>query len=399
MASHPRVAIVTGMLKLGGSSIFVHNLGLELIQRGLPVVIISGEADYRLDPTLQQSLRPVLLNDRSVIFEDRVEQALSHLRAFEPDVVIANLGHFSFEILRYLPDGISRIAMVHSDDPNVYRSLTPYAPYIDTIVGVSRKIVRRLQEISAFSRIHKTCVPCGIPMPANVRRTPRKNSELRILYLGRLDREQKRVDRLPLVAEKLQNSGRNFQWTFAGDGPNRLQLEKQMKQLAPNVRPTFHGAVEYAKIGSIIEEHDVFVLVSDFEGLPLSLVEAMAYGLVPVVTDLESGVRDVVDSTTGYLVRSDDIDGYAAAILWLDEHRDELEAKSNAASNRVAQEFSAKAMLERWLPLLPPHAVSAKWPARFNISGVLNDSWWKFLPFVRQARRFLKQRSRGSATI
>jgi glycogen synthase len=116
----------------------------------------------------------------------------------------------------------------------------------------------------------------------------------------------------------------------------------------------------------------VFLLASDAEGLPISLLEAMAHGVVPVVSDLESGIRDVVDAGNGLLVDVDDTEGYARAIIHLHEHRDELAAKSAAAHERVKKEFSVEAMADRWLAALPPmKTVMEPWPKRWRITAPL----------------------------
>src|SRR5438132_9145985 len=104
---NPRIAIVTGTLKLGGSTTFVFNLSSELVKRQVPCLIVSGEAEHPMANDFDRSHVDVICYDeRREIFEDRINRVLQRLREFKPDVVIANLAPFAFEILRYLPDGI-----------------------------------------------------------------------------------------------------------------------------------------------------------------------------------------------------------------------------------------------------------------------------------------------------
>ena len=98
----------------------------------------------------------------------------------------------------------------------------------------------------------------------------------------------------------------------------------------------------------------------------------MGQGLVPVVSDLESGVSEVVDAANGVLVPVNDVDGYARAIVHLHEHRDELAAKSAAARARVRTEFSVAAMTDRWLAVFPKEASAiGHWPADWKIKPPL----------------------------
>src|SRR5258708_7408499 len=83
---------------------------------------------------------------------------------------------------------------------------------------------------------------------------------------------------------------------------DRTALETEIKRRGLTSRFNFVGTVSYVKTGALFDNHDVLILVSDYEGLPLSLLEAMGHGVVPVVSDLESGIRDVVDNRSAILV-------------------------------------------------------------------------------------------------
>jgi glycosyltransferase involved in cell wall biosynthesis len=163
-----------------------------------------------------------------------------------------------------------------------------------------------------------------------------------------------------------------FHWTIAGGGGEREFLETNLKSGSADQTVSFSGPISYADVPAMLKQHDIYLLASDYEGLPLSLLEAMGYGLVPVVSDLQSGVRDVVDKTAGVLVPTEDVAGYARAIIHLHEHREELADKSAAARARVGQEFSVGAMTDRWLAAFPARkSVIERWPERWSIKGLL----------------------------
>jgi len=146
----------------------------------------------------------------------------------------------------------------------------------------------------------------------------------------------------------------------------------------------------------VLSEHNLFLLASDYEGLPLSLLEAMARGLVPVVSDLPSGICEVVDSATGKLVPPENVSGYARAIIWLHSHREEMGRLSHNAREAVRHKFSVAAMTDRWLSVLagaPARPVS--WPGHWKIKPILQaGNPWRFSPPLRLARRWLLRFSR-----
>ena len=244
-----------------------------------------------------------------------------------------------------------------------------------------------------FATAQVSYLPYGVPMPDRPNSSElRSNCPIRILYLGRLEQIQKRVRLFPTIFQQLKDSGIPFLWTIAGDGPERSLLEQQMKSTTSDQCVSFVGKVAYADVPKLLADHDVFLLASDHEGLPLSLLEAAGQGLVPVVSDLPSGIGEVVDETSGIRVPPENLAGYAAAIIQLHHHRDQLAALSRGAREKVQRNFSVTAMTDRWLAIIaaqsPPTPSAA--PGKFKIQPILGtrNTWW-FTPPARIARRTL----------
>jgi glycosyltransferase involved in cell wall biosynthesis len=141
-------------------------------------------------------------------------------------------------------------------------------------------------------------------------------------------------------------------------------------------------------------ESDVFLLTSDFEGLPISLLEAMSAGCVPVVYDIESGVRDVVqDGLNGILTKHGDPRALAEAIRRLDADRSFLARLSLAALQTHEEKFSVRRMADDYRLLFSRLMSETR-------SGVVRDGRVrapKDLTFLhRLKRRLARQLSRES---
>jgi glycosyltransferase involved in cell wall biosynthesis len=281
------------------------------------------------------------------------------------------------------------VAVIQSDAPIFYDAVAPYAACLDDIVGISSKITEQLEKMAAFRTVSKCCLQNGVAMPETF--TPRGAGDrpLRILYLGRIMDGQKRVYLFPRILAALKISGIPFQWTIAGEGDQRANLERLMSSANPTQRVLFHRSLPYSQVSALLEKHDIFLLASDAEGLPMSLLETMGHGLVPVVSDLESGIRDVVDAGNGMLVPVNDVEGYARAIIHLHGHREELAAKSIAARERVKKDFSVEAMTDRWLAAFPQNLPAVRaWPTTWNIKPLLAARHpFYFSPPMRVLRR------------
>jgi glycosyltransferase involved in cell wall biosynthesis len=368
-----RIALITGGLVLGGSTTFLCNFAGELVQRKIPVEVLSFQKDNPLAEHFSRLNIPVFLQDeRKLIFEDRLHAILQQLSRFKPTIVLANLSSTSFEVLHYLPAGVFRVGISHSDHAREYALIAHYPAHMDLLTVVSKNMKRKVDAMPEFNRLPARYLPLGVSMPPEkdvARMDPLR--PLRIFYIGRLDREQKRVHLFPQILEQLKKSGIPFHWTIAGDGLEKAALERAM-QSAPAQTISFPGKISYARVPELLRAHDVFLLASDYEGLPLSLLEAMGGGLVPVVSDLPSGIPEVVDSSNGILVPINDTDGYARGIIHLHKNRDELAAKSAAARARVKTEFSVEAMADRWLAAFPaPPIPPPTWPQQWRISAPL----------------------------
>ena len=387
----PRIALITGSLNLGGSTTFLCNLGGELIRRGIPAEVMGFERENPMAADfLKQNIPVRCFDDRREIFEDRIQKVLQRLCEFKPTVVAATLAPASFEVLRYLPSGIFRIGMGQSDDPVVYDMMRHYAPWMDLATMVSKAMKQRAEAMPEFARVPVAYLPYGVPMSSEGKRAQTGlHRPLQILYLGRLAREQKRVHLFPRILGQLKASGIPFHWTIAGDGPDKAALEQTMKDAPPEQTVSFAGPVRYAGVPALLKQHDLYLLASDFEGLPLSLLEAMGAGLVPVVSQLPSGIPELVDAGNGMLVPVDDVAGYARAIIHLHGHRDELAAKSAAARARVQTEFSVAAMTDRWLAAFPAKRDDiAPWHKHWRIQAPLTAGIpLYYSPPVRALRR------------
>jgi glycosyltransferase involved in cell wall biosynthesis len=391
MACPVRIALVTGGLTLGGATTFLCNFAGELVRRGIPAQILSFEKENPLASDFARLNIPLLCQDeRNVIFEDRMQSVLRQLSEFRPTVVVSTLSATSFEVLRYLPPGVFRVGMAQNDDCDVYALVRTYASQLDLMAAVSKRIKETLAGMSEFANIPVGYLPYGVPMPQEKGADMfADGAPLRILYLGRLDQAQKRVRLFPEIFQCLRSSGIAFHWTIAGDGPEKTFLEASMRSPSPHQTVLFTGTIDYASVPKLLSEHDVFLLASHCEGLPLTILEAMGSGLVPVVSDVASGIPELIDDSCGMRVGLQDVPGYAKAVIWLHEHREAAKKLSKNARERVRNEFSIAAMTDRWLAVLPGSISSPTlWQNAPHIKSPLTaQNSFLFSPAGRMLRR------------
>ena len=137
-----------------------------------------------------------------------------------------------------------------------------------------------------------------------------------------------------------------FDLRVVGDGPEGEALAERGRALGLEDRVTFLG--ERDDVPAQLAAADAFVLPTRWEGLPYSILEAMAAGL-PVVASRVGGIpEEVVDGTTGLLVPRDDAAALAGALAELGADGAKARALGRAGHERARQAFSREAMVERY---------------------------------------------------
>ena len=388
MAEIHRIAFVSEVLEAGGATVFMIDLAAALNRRNLKTCVFATRSDhpYRAD-FAAAGVDVVLQDDRRLIYEDRIKAALAALREFNPSVYVAIHGAAPFEIARYVPKYVFKTGIILIDDDVTSRSLARYASCFDALLCISALIQAKLKKMPEFAAMPVHHFHGGAKMPATVVEKRSDSGPLKILYFGRLERAQKRVHIFPEVLRGLVDSGIPFQWTIVGGGSERKNLEENLKTSRPDQIVTIKGKVPAEELEELLLSHDVYLLASEGEGFPRSLLEAMGHGLVPVVTNLASGISEVVDDTTGRRVAVDDIAGYAREIIFLHEHRPLLRQLSLAAQQRVQTGFSISSEADQWEALTkqrPP--VFGQWEADWDIQPPLGME--KSFFFSRTARAF-----------
>jgi glycosyltransferase involved in cell wall biosynthesis len=179
------------------------------------------------------------------------------------------------------------------------------------VVAVSDASALALRAICNIQRPLRTSVPAVADPVAeghNIQlRTLSSGEPLNITTVSRLYLT-KGLNYLLEVIARVRQQFPATRFRVYGDGPLRAELMAQAAQLGLDGDDIFVGAFERAQLPGIMAETDVFMMSSVLEGLPLALVEAMAYGR-PIIATLVGGNGEViVDGVNGLLCAPRDPD-------------------------------------------------------------------------------------------
>ena len=157
----------------------------------------------------------------------------------------------------------------------------------------------------------------------------------------------KRIEHPIRAIAKLRDRGVAVSLTVLGEGPARPKLEALVDELDLSDRVKLPGYVD--DVHERLESASFSTLTSTSEGLPLSLLEAMGAGCVPIVYDITYGPRDVIDQgVNGFITPWSDIDALADQIeSFLSLEPSEVESMRRAAVKSV-ERYLPEAGYRRW---------------------------------------------------
>lgn len=117
-----------------------------------------------------------------------------------------------------------------------------------------------------------------------------QNKQKEIIYMGRIDYNQKRVYRVIETWKEIENLYPEWRLSIIGDGPERNNLEQKVKEL--NLKHISFEGFQQPK--AYYERASILILTSEYEGFPLVLAECMSFGVIPVVYGSYSAVYDII---------------------------------------------------------------------------------------------------------
>jgi predicted O-methyltransferase YrrM len=358
-----RIVIPCSDWSVSGVNASLEALGQELSRRGWSVeILFTRDHGWVSDSTGGGTHMPSLphrwLRRRRVGLEGLWEALISDLEAAAPVLVLSSYDFLANGVMSALTDRVGTLMWVQADDGDYYEQAYRLGRYCNAIVGVSQSIRDTIAELNPALAGRTHAIPNSSVQERDIvsRRSPR-GEVLRIVYAGRLVQYQKRVLDYVELARSLDRTGVPYEITLIGAFPKHRSDEDRFRSAGADHladgRLRLAGRLTRQEIFAQLDQSDLFVLLSDFEGLPLSIVEAMARGCVPVAAAMDSGIPEVITAgENGLIVTGRDYDEWARQIVELFRDRRRLARISQQARATVREKFTVEHAADRFEALL-----------------------------------------------
>ncbi|MCD6317898.1 glycosyltransferase family 4 protein [Candidatus Aerophobetes bacterium] len=193
--------------------------------------------------------------------------------------------------------------------------------------------LRNNYRLNGYQIIIPNYIDTDVFKPLNIQK--KKGS---ICFVGRLDKQKNLFSLLEAMV------GLPYTLTIVGSGPLRENLEKYAKEKELNVE--FLGNIPNSELPKILNQHEIFILPSLYEGMPKALLEAMACGLPVIGTNVE-GIKEVIKhEENGYLCETD-ANSIKEAIRKVLDNKKLQEKIGKNARQTIVNNFSLKNILKK----------------------------------------------------
>lgn len=278
---------------------------------------------------------------------------VDQLAELKPDLVHVYYGHKAVKYRRMLEAaGLPWLVSFHGvdvvkflDDPGYREGLEKVFDEASLVLGRSESLLERLRELGCPDeklRLNRTPVPID-DISFRERHAP-ENGEWRLFQACRLIPKKGLFTTLAALPKIIERWPR-LKFVLAGTGPDEERFRSAVAESGLDSHVELLGWVDQPRLREELDRAHAFLHPSeltdtqDQEGVPNSLVEAMAAGL-PVIGTTHGGIPEAVEhGKDGYLVPERDSEALAAAILQMLDEPDRLPQLSKQAHASVRRKF------------------------------------------------------------
>lgn len=345
MNSKPELIVISQNLMGGGSSFHRNMLANK------PDDYFDVKCIY-LDPLHWEAkrLEDIALGINDVIFEFQNEpeyeiaKRLNKHISNRKGVIVANLPEELITI-SYFSKPNKTVYFICHDKGFLYLT-KKYDYLIDIFIthnieiydSIRRLLPNRLKDIYFIQH--------GVKLQ-NILRSKNYDQKLNLVFLAR-HVKLKGIYDLPKINQGLLDKNIEVNWIILGDGEEREQFRKEVSGLT---NFSFNIPKTGEEVIAVLKHQDIYILPSSHDGLPVSLLESMSVGCVPIVYNFSDGIKKVITNDIGYVVDIDDVSGIVDKIELLNNDRNLLFEFSENAVKKVEKEFNIKTQANEYFNL------------------------------------------------
>jgi glycosyltransferase involved in cell wall biosynthesis len=348
---------------IGGAQTFLPKLLSGLRARGNDVHLITkGVPNKKVLPKIEESgaiLHQGIWNPDDFV-EDSAPVLAEWINNLAPDIYLISVStDVAWAVLPLLDPQIATLTVGHTDSETFYLPARHYQSFLTRAVGVSPEVCANYALTCAINKEQIDWIPYGVTISEREPQ-PEPENYLKLIYVGRLEEEQKRISDLIKVVKILSAKNVKYRLSIVGDGEEMPRIKENLITEIGDGRVSLHGWLESDKVIEAMRQAEIFVLTSAYEGFCIALVESMANGCCPVVTDIRSGNKLLIENeVNGFLTAIGDVKSFAEKLKFLSENRAKL-LEMRKLGWQTGKEYGVEKMVESYENCFEKAVIEAK---------------------------------------
>lgn len=330
-------------LKIGGAERFVIDLAIEQKRLGMSVAILSfsPSSDPLVDIVKAADIPVYFIHKRWWNKTFTLKRQLEKYRFVHCHSV--PVMQCIFIVLPFLRN--NKFIYTRHGERLVHRNtlglIHHFArPFVDVVTYVSEGAKEKFLKLSHWYDKPMCIVENGVNPDLFQQVKLPENDIVRFGTVGRLiplKAQQHLLEAANGLSEKQKSQ---CELHFIGDGPSKVDIEVIAKSSVTDLNYTFHGTV--LDRDTIFSQFDVLVVNSETEGLSIAIIEAMAYGIPVIATNVGGNPRLILNDKTGWLYPYADIASLTAIISSIIDNKAMICQRGDKARQHIEDNFSIK---------------------------------------------------------
>ncbi len=332
--------------QLGGIENWSYNVSKGLQKKGINAKILSQK---KIDtPEKWKDITCDKFDGEYSNFKKGILEVYEYLEKNLPCTLLLNkhqqVMYAGYLLKQHYPKLVKMYSVVHNDLDSLYDRHTYMDSILEGYLCVSKKIQNELKTryYIAEDRLFNKESPVVFDdsnTGININRTYSisRKQPIHIAFGARLEKEQKRADLIIPFIEELEKRKCNYYFDIAGDGTYLPLLIKYVEEHALYNKVRIHGKIEHNVMRQFWSSADVFISLSEMEGLSISMIEAMQCGAVPIMFEVAGCDEFINNGENGFILSYEDYMGLVDKIEYLETNRQLLPQMGEYGINLVKE--------------------------------------------------------------
>lgn len=349
--------VITRADAIGGAQVHVKDLALALQQDRHKVLILTGEKGIYNDDLMQAGIESIacehLQKQINPLADGKsLRYILNVVNLFKPDLIAAHssktgiLGRLASQMTKipcvFTAHGWSFTTGIPEPNRTVYRWFEKLTAALATKIICVSEYDRQIGLKAGMDSQQLVTVHNGMKdVPINLRANVTQCQPIKVAMIARFDRQK---DHATLI-EAFKDL--NAELLLVGDGPSLSKIRQRVDGLGISHKVSFLGFRR--DVAQILAQVQIYALISHWEGLPCTIIEAMRAGL-PVIASDVGGIKEIViDRHTGYVVPRGNVEILRQKLSYLINHEQARISMGIIGRQKYESQLTFKHMYDKTL--------------------------------------------------